>query len=99
MGRFGVLLTVFLLLQAALASAPGVCRSGDDRMERLESEVEELKKENTELGRRLSDIESVEEDEKHFDGIQVGMVEISGYADAEYYLTDAEGENNRFRVR
>jgi hypothetical protein len=68
----------------------------EDRIDRIESELEELKKENIDLKNRLKIIEAYKEEDEL---TAAELVKISGYADAEYHITDEEGENDNFRIR
>jgi hypothetical protein len=68
----------------------------EDRIDRIERELEELKKENKELENRLITVEAFKEEDE---SVTAELIKISGYADAEYYITEQEGENNKFRVR
>ena len=61
--------------------------------------IEELRRENEEIRKRLDSIELDSEETKHSFGILSKFVEVSGYADAEFYLTDKDGDSSRFRVR
>lgn len=65
----------------------------------VEKEVERLRKENDEIRKRLDAIELDNEETRHGFGLLSKFVEVSGYADAEFYLTDRDSENSRFRVR
>lgn len=63
------------------------------------SSIEELRRENAEIKKRLDSLELDGEEAKHSFGILSRFVEVSGYADAEFYLTDKDGDSSRFRVR
>ena len=63
------------------------------------SELEKLRTENEEIRKRLDSLELDSEETKHGFGTLSRFVEVSGYADAEFYLTDKDGESSRFRVR
>ncbi|HLC18426.1 MAG TPA: porin [Thermodesulfobacteriota bacterium] len=99
MARLKVYLFVAAILVAGMVASPNLCWPQDLDMERLEGEVEELKKKNEELERRMENMEADEEEDKYNLGILAGMVKISGYADAELRLTDSEDENSGFRAR
>ncbi len=87
-----------LCLMALLAPLPAYAQ-GEDRLERLEQEIEGLRKENAELKGRVDNIEADGEEIKHGLGTLSKLVDVSGYADVEYRLTGEEGENDGFRIR
>ena len=66
---------------------------------RVESELEKLRTQNEEIRKRLDTLELDNEEARHSFGLLSRFVEVSGYADAEFYLTDKDGESSRFRVR
>ncbi len=72
--------------------------SQDDRLDRMEKDVTDLRKENEGLKKRLSEVESDQEEVKNDIGIISKYLNVSGYADGEYSLTDSKTENNRFRI-
>ena len=82
-------------LAASLACAPAIAQ---DRLDRLELEIEGLKKENVELKERVESIEAADEETTHSLGVLSRLVDVSGYADVEYRLTDKDGENGGFRL-
>ncbi|MFQ5735823.1 MAG: porin [Thermodesulfobacteriota bacterium] len=83
---------------AVLCALPSLAL-GQDRLERLEKEVEKLKDENRELKAKVDEIEAESEETKYSLGILSRLVDVSGYADVEYRLTGEDGQNNRFRLR
>jgi len=83
------------LFTASLAWTPAIAQ---DRLDRLEQEMEGLKKENVELRERVESIEAVDEETAYSLGILSRLVDVSGYADVEYRLTDKDGENGGFRL-
>lgn len=91
-------LCVFSFFAVAIAF-PSPSFSQEDRLERLEKEMQELKQENESMKKRLDSVEADGEEIKHGFGRLSSLVEVSGYADVEFYLTDQENENNRFRIR
>lgn len=64
----------------------------------VESELKALRQENEEIRRRLDAVELDNEETRHDFGILSRFVEVSGYADAEFYLTDNDADNSRFRI-
>lgn len=72
--------------------------SQDDRLDRLEKDVTDLKKENEGLKKRLNEVESDQEETKNNIDTSSKYLNVSGYADGEYILTDAKTENDRFRI-
>lgn len=82
----------FLLL---MSSAPALAQ---DPLERLQSGLEALKKENEGLKGRIDALEAEDEETRHGLGLLSNLVEVSGYADVEYTFTDQEGEGSGFRV-
>ncbi|MBI5642377.1 MAG: porin [Deltaproteobacteria bacterium] len=84
-----------LLIVLALASGPVLAAD----VNTLEKEIQNLKKENSDLKERVDAIEADDEELKHGIGSLSKLVEVSGYADAEFFLTGQEGENNKFRIR
>ncbi len=93
----------FTLAALIAASVPALsiagAEPGDERLDRLEGELGVLKKENAELRQRVETIETDDEQMRHDLGTVSKMVDVSGYAAAEFYHTDQDGENDRFRVR
>jgi hypothetical protein len=101
---FKTLLFFFLLSLAAVPFAAAQESAGEGGVDgsgkgSVESEIEKLKLENEEIRKRLDAAELDDEETRHEIGILSRFVEVSGYADAEFYLTDNDGENSRFRVR
>ncbi len=70
----------------------------EDRLDRLEREVEQLKKENAQMKNKVEDVTADSEEIKHGMSTFSRFVDVSGYADVEYRLTGEEGQNNGFRV-
>lgn len=95
-GRFIFLIKALSVL-FILTALPAY--SQEDRLDKLEKEVEGLKKENEALKDRLDSVEADEEETRHGFGILSKLVEVSGYADAEFSFTDEESDNNKFRIR
>jgi hypothetical protein len=58
-------------------------------------EISDLKKEMQELQDRLVVLEAEDENQMH---VIENFMEISGYGDGEYIMTDQKGKNNEFRV-
>lgn len=83
----------FLLM---MSSAPALA---DDPLDRFQMDLDELRKENEELKDRIDSLEAEDEETRHGLGLLSNLVEVSGYADAEYAFTDREGEDSGFRVR
>ncbi|MBI4948667.1 MAG: porin [Deltaproteobacteria bacterium] len=83
----------FLLL---MSSVPALA---EDPLERFRIDLEELKKENEALQGRIDALEAEDEETRHGLGLLSNLVEVSGYADAEYAFTDREGEDSGFRIR
>ncbi|MBI5469070.1 MAG: porin [Deltaproteobacteria bacterium] len=79
-------------------TAPGPA-AAEDRLDHLEQEIEELKKENSEIKKRVNDAETEGEETRHSLGLLSKLVDVSGYADAEFVFTGQEDENNKFRIR
>lgn len=88
---FLFVMTVFIFSKPALAE--------EDRLDRIERELGEIRKENNELKLRLQEVETDDEEVRHDLQKLSSLVEVSGYADAEFYFTDQENENNKFRIR
>lgn len=70
-----------------------------DRLDRLEEEIKELKQENSEIKKRMGDAEAEGEETRHSLGLLSKLVDVSGYADVEFIFTGQENENNKFRIR
>ncbi len=83
----------FMLL---MSSAPALA---DEPLDRFQRGLDELRKENEELKDRIDSLEAEDEETRHGLGLLSNLVEVSGYADAEYAFTDQEGEDSGFRVR
>ncbi|HXI09673.1 MAG TPA: porin [Thermodesulfobacteriota bacterium] len=90
---------LFMLVMTCLFWSPASKAAADDRLERLEQEVQELKKENSEIKKRMGDVETEGEETRHSLGLLSKLVDVSGYADAEFIFTGQEDERNRFRIR
>lgn len=90
-----------VLLMFFLITAPSKAWPQDDgeRLNRIEGEVNELKKENQALKNRIDNVEADDEETRHSLGVLSRLVDVSGYADAEYTLTDQKSENSKFRIR
>ncbi len=73
-----------LFLSTAAAAETGA--------EKMNEEIKGLKK-------RVEEIEAEQEEARHSYGTLSRLVDVSGYADVEFILTDEEGQNNRFRVK
>lgn len=85
------ILSSLIILTALLALNPGpatgaVEASVEDRINRLEEKIKELEQ---------AEIDALDNQDK----IVSDFVKISGYADAEYRLTDKDKDNSRFRIR
>lgn len=94
--RFKRLLPVLLL---SLAFAPAAfAEEAASQGTSIESELKQLRLENEEIKKRLDAVELDGEETKHNFGILSRFVEVSGYADAEFYLTDNDADNTRFRI-
>ncbi len=89
--------TVILAI-CLLISIPSMGWSQDDRLDRLEKEVTGLKQENEGLKKRLGDVESDQEEIKNNLGVLSKYLDVSGYADVQYDLTDSKTDNSKFRV-
>ncbi|MEK6759582.1 MAG: porin [Deltaproteobacteria bacterium] len=89
------------LLAASVPAFSLVAWAGpeDERLDRLEGELGILKKENAELKHRVETMETDDEQMRHDLGTVSKLVDVSGYAAAEFYHTDQDSENDRFRVR
>ena len=95
MRRF--LIGAILALTAVL---PGIALAEDQtRIDRLEQELRDLKQENQEIKKRLDGVAAESEETRDSFGRISSFVNISGYADAEFYLTDNDSDNAHFRVR
>lgn len=86
---------IITLIAVFLACAPAFAQ---DRLDALEQEMKGLKKENAELKERVTNIESNDEETSHSLGVLSRLVDVSGYADVEYRLTDQDGQNGGFRL-
>ena len=91
------ILFVFLINFSLLLGIKSTGWCEDKRLEQMERELNEIKKENEELKRRLDVMEAANEEDRYH--LSSKLVDISGYADVEYYHTDQEGENDKFRIR
>ena len=79
---------------------PGLSFAEDlSGIERLEQEIKELRQENQEIRKRLDTVAADSEEASDSFGGLSRLVDISGYADAEFYLTDNDSDNAHFRVR
>lgn len=85
-----------ILLAGALSALPA---SAEEPIEALKKDIEELKLENAEIKRRMEATEAEDEETRHGLSILTRLVEVSGYADAEYSFTDRDGEDSGFRLR
>lgn len=92
----GLSLLTMMCLFWTPASGPA---AAEDRLDRLEQEIEELKKENSGIKKRVNDAETEGEETRHSLGLLSKLVDVSGYADAELVFTGQEDENNKFRIR
>ncbi len=90
------------ILGIALIS-PGLSFAEDlSRMERLEQEIKELRQENQEIKKRIDTVAAGApgpEEAADAIGNPTWWIEIAGYADVEFYLTDNDSDNAHFRVR
>jgi len=86
----------FVFALAVLMAGPAA--AAQDRLDRLEQEMEGLKKENVELKHRVESIEGIDEETSHSLGTLSKLVDVSGYADVEYRLTDKDSQNGGFRL-
>jgi hypothetical protein len=94
--RFKRLLSVLLF---SFAFAPAVfAEEAGPQGTGIESELRQLRLENEEIKKRLDAVELDGEETRHNFGILSRFVEVSGYADAEFYLTDNDADNTRFRL-
>lgn len=88
--------TVYTLSVIALllftAASPAGAATEMERIERLESELKELKI-------KVAETEAEGEETRHALGLISRAVDVSGYADVELIFTDQKEQNNRFRVR
>jgi len=91
--------SLFFILFLSLAFAPFVFAQDGAGGGSVERELEMLRLENEAIKKRLDAVELDGEETKHNLGALSRFVEVSGYADAEFYLTDNDSENSRFRVR
>lgn len=98
MKRFRMLLALFALL-CAIALAPGHLRAEDGAINQMQEDIKALKQENEGLKKRLDSVEGDQEEFRHNDELFSRLMEVSGYADVEYALTDQESVNNRFRIK
>lgn len=88
-----------LMALVCFFSMPLAALAQEDRLDKLEREIRELRKENEEMKKRVASVETDGEETRYSLGKLTSLVDVSGYADAEYYLTDQDGENNKFRIR
>jgi predicted porin len=89
----------FFILFLSLALAPSAFAQDGAQGGSVERELENLRLENEEIRKRLDAVELEGEETKHNFGSISRFVEVSGYADAEFYFTDNDSENSRFRIR
>lgn len=88
----------FLFLLLACFIVP-VYAFAEDRLDRIEKDLNEVKKENAELKTRIEEMQAEDEETKHNLAAISRLVNVSGYADAEYKFTNQQDENNGFRLR
>lgn len=88
---------LFFILFLTLAFVPAAFAE-DGAARSVESELEKLRLENEAIRKRLDAVELDGEEVKHNFGFLSRFVEVSGYADAEFYLTDKDSDNSRFRI-
>lgn len=91
--------TAVIFLLSILALCPSPAPAQDERLDAIEREVQELRKENEALKERITNVEADDEEIRHNMGLISRLVDVSGYADVEYVFTDKPEENNRFRIR
>lgn len=89
----------FFILFFSLACVPPVFAQDGAEKSSVERELEKLRLENESIKKRLEAVELDGEETRHNFGALSRFVDVSGYADAEFYLTDNDSENSRFRVR
>ncbi|MBI5344560.1 MAG: porin [Deltaproteobacteria bacterium] len=92
---------VWLFLAALLFSfwPPQALYAEENRLDRLEEEIKGLKGENDILRKRVDNVEADDEETKHSYASLSRLVDVSGYADVEFSLTDQPGESSKFRLR
>ena len=83
------ILFVFLINFSLLLGIKSTGWCEDKRFEQMEKELNDLKI-------RMDAVEAADEENRYN---LSKIVDISGYADVEYYHTDQEGENDKFRIR
>lgn len=98
MRRKGIVVFLSALFFCAGPFMPAVSQA-QDRLDALEKEVDKLKDENREMRDELEAFRAEEEETKYTLETVSKMVDVSGYADAEFYHTDQENANDRFRIR
>lgn len=97
--RFASALLASLVSMVLVFGAEAALAQDTDRLDRLEKEIEAVRQENAELKERINDVEGEGEETKYNFSLLSRLVDVSGYADVEFYHTDEEGENDHFRVR
>ncbi len=88
--------TIFAVTVLLLASFPPAAPA-EDRLDTIAKEIESIKAENKDLKERLKTLEVKDEEDRYNDASK--LVNISGYADVEYDLTNLPGVNDHFRPR
>jgi len=94
----GLRLLIAVLAGCLLVSIPSWGRAGDERLDRLEKEVTGLKQENEAMKKRLGDMQTDDEEIRNNVSLIQKYLDVSGYADVQYDLTDSKTDNSKFRV-
>lgn len=90
---------ILILLFAASLAAAGPGRAAEsERLDAVETRIQELRNENEALKKRIDDVEINEEDTRQNLSSLANLVDVSGYADVEYITTGQPGQNNKFRI-
>lgn len=92
-------ISAIFLTAALILAAPGHAFAADgERIDALELQMQKLRDENANLHKRVDDVEIADEETKQIVMDVANLVNVSGYADVEYKLTNQPEQNNKFRI-
>lgn len=94
-----IAISAMLLTGSLILAAPGHAVAADnERIDAIESQVQQLRDENAALKKRIDEVEGADEETKQNMEELANLVNVSGYADVEYKLTNQPEQNNKFRL-
>ena len=97
--KFSAIIASAMLLTASIITVPkDVFAADSERLDAVESQIQTLRDENAFLHKRIDEVEIADEETKQNVMGIANLVNVSGYADVEYKLTDQPGQNNGFRI-